>query len=215
MRVAPKLAGDPQLAEAFTEHCQETLEHERAVRERLTELGARPARFKDLLGTLTGKGFAAFARAQPDTPGKLVAHGFPYEHMELAAYQMLTHVAKLAGDSEPVAITEHIAGQEGAMAQRLQALFARAVDASLTDVSQDDWSRLDSYLADTHAIEAQSLQLLAKAPKPGGDKLLAEVYAEHRSETERQQQRIADLLKQRGSSPSRLKNAAMALGALN
>jgi ferritin-like metal-binding protein YciE len=216
MRVAPELAGDPQLAEAFTRHCEETVEHERAVRERLADRGASPAKLKDLLGTLTGKGFVAFARVQPDTPGKLVAHGFSYEHMELAAYEMLAHVAELAGDSESVAMARRIAAQEDAMAERLGASFDRAVDASLGEVAQEDLGgRLESYLADVHAIEAQSLQLLAKAPELAGVGRLADAYAEHRSETERQQRQIADLLQERNSTPSRLKDAAMRLGGLN
>jgi ferritin-like metal-binding protein YciE len=216
MRVAPELAADPQLAEAFTRHCHETLDHERAVRERLADRGASPAKIKDLLGTLTGKGFAAFARAQPDTPGKLVAHGFSYEHMELAAYEMLAHVAELAGDEESVAMARRIAAQEDAMAERLGASFDRAVDASLREVAEEDLGgRLDSYLTDVHAIEAQSLQLLAKATDLAGVEQLAKAYAEHRCETEHQQRRVADLLQERDSSPSRLKDAAMRLGALN
>jgi ferritin-like metal-binding protein YciE len=216
MRAAPELAGDAQLAEAFTHHCHETIEHERAIRERLADRGASPAKLKDLFGTLTGKGFAMFARVQPDTPGKLVVHGFSYEHMELAAYEMLAHVAELAGDTQTAAVAQRIGAQEDAMAERLQALFDPAVDASLRDVpGQDLPGRLDSYLADVHAIEAQSLQLLAKASHLAGGERLAQVYGEHRAETERQQQRIAELLDERGSSASRLKDAAMRLGALN
>lgn len=216
MRVAPDLAGDPELARAFSRHCEETIEHERAVRERLADRGASPAMLKDLLGTLTGKGFAAFARAQPDTPGKLVAHGFSYEHMERAAYEMLAHVAELAGDGETAAVARRIGSQEEAMAERLGSGFDRAADASLCEVAEEDLpEKLDSYLADAHAIEAQSLQLLAKASDIAGVERLAEAYAEHRSETERQHQRIAELLEQRDSSPSRLKDAALRLGALN
>ncbi len=216
MRVAPELAGDPQLADAFTRHCQETVEHERAVRERLIARGASPAKVKDLFGTLTGKGFAMFARAQPDTPGKLVAHGFSYEHMELAAYEMLAHVAEMAGDTESLAVARRIAAQENAMAESLGDSFERAVEASLGDVAPEELDgRLDSYLADVHAIEAQSLQLLAKAPDLAGIEQLAQLYAEHRSQTERQQSRVMDLLRERDSSPSRLKDAAMRLGALN
>jgi hypothetical protein len=81
------------------------------------------------------------------------------------------------------------------MAKRLETSFDRAVDASLREVApQNLGGRLDSYLADAHAIEAQSLQLLGKAPDLAGDERLAEVSAEHRSETERQQQQVADLI---------------------
>ena len=42
----------------------------------------------------------AFAAAQPDTPGKLAMHAFSYEHMELAAYELLQRLPQRAGDAE-------------------------------------------------------------------------------------------------------------------
>jgi ferritin-like metal-binding protein YciE len=218
MRVAPDLAGDARLADAFAQHCQETLEHERSVRERLADRGAEPAKVKDLIGTLTGKGFVAFARAQPDTPGKLVVHAFSYEHMELAAYEMLEHVAELSGDSETADVARRIGAQEDAMAGRLSACFDRAVDASLRGVEEDDEAleqRLNAYLADAHAIEAQSLQLLARAPELAGTESLARIYEEHRSQTELQQQRVSERLQARDSAPSSIKDAVLRLGGLN
>src|SRR5947209_15274239 len=80
MKAAPKIAGDPEIAAAFEQHLTETEEHERLVRERLEALGASKNLVKDVAGTVTGAGFALFAQAQPDTPGKLVAHAFSYEH---------------------------------------------------------------------------------------------------------------------------------------
>ena len=71
---------------------------------------------KDLAGTATGKAFVLFARSQPDTPGKLATHGFSYEHMELAAYELLGPVAEQAGDAETVQVAERIGEQERAMA---------------------------------------------------------------------------------------------------
>src|SRR5690348_6995442 len=82
MRTAWQIAGDHEIAEAFSTHLTETEEQERLVRERLEAHDASPAAVKDLVGTLTGKGMVAFARSQPDTPGKLVVHAFSYEHME-------------------------------------------------------------------------------------------------------------------------------------
>jgi ferritin-like metal-binding protein YciE len=216
MRAAPMLAGDPELADAFARHCHETVAHERRIRECLGERGASPSIVKDLLGTLTGKGFVAFARAQPDTPGKLVVHAFSYEHMELAAYEMLAHVARLADDQAVVVTAREIAGQEDAMAARLSASFDRVAEASLREVDPDGLEQqLDRYLADAHAIEAQSLQLLDRAPKLAGADSLATVYAEHRSETEDQLERVGERLRARGSSPSQIKDAVLRLGGLN
>src|SRR5918998_6842166 len=104
MRVAPRLAGDPELAQAFREHIAETEEHERRVRARLEAHGADPSKVKDLLGKAGAVGMVLFARSQPDTPGKLTAHAYSYEHMELAAYDLLALVADRAGDSDAAAV---------------------------------------------------------------------------------------------------------------
>jgi ferritin-like metal-binding protein YciE len=216
MRVAPELAGDPEIASAFSLHLTETEGHERLVRERLEARGASPAKIKDLAGTLTGKGFAAFAKAQPDTPGKLVAHAFSYEHMELAAYDLLGRVADRAGDGETADAARKILQEERAMSERLQGLFDRAVDASLRDLDPDDFgAQLDKYLADAHAIEAQAIQLLQKGPSIAGSTGLASAFEDHLEETKEHQHLIDTRLQARGSSASRLKDAALRLGALN
>ena len=216
MRSAPKLAGDPEVAEAFARHLEETEGHEARVRERLEVRAASPSTVKDLVGTITGKGFVAFARSQPDTPGKLVTHAFSYEHMELAAYDLLSRVADRAGDTDTAQVARHILQQEQAMAERLSGLFDRATDAAMREVAPDDIDdQLDSYLADAHAIEAQAIRLLGRGPKLAGTAELAALYEEHLAETEQHQQMIEHRLHQRQSSPSRLKDAALSLGALN
>jgi ferritin-like metal-binding protein YciE len=216
MRTAPKLAGDAQIAQAFSAHLDETADHERLIRERLEARGAKPAAIKDLAGTLTGKGFGAFAAVQPDTPGKLAVHAFSYEHMEEAAYDLLGKVAERAGDLDTVAVARQIGRQEHMMGDRLAGLFDPAVGASLRGLGPDDMGRqLDKYLADVHAIERQSLTLLDKGTKLGGSAELESAYAEHRNETEEHRRLVAARLEQRGSAPSKLKDAALRLGALN
>jgi ferritin-like metal-binding protein YciE len=216
MRAAPLLAGDPELAAVFAHHCRETVEHERVIRECLGDRGASPSIVKDLVGTLTGKGFVAFARTQPDTPGKLVVHAFSYEHMELAAYEMLAGTAERADDQRVLATAREVARQEEAMATRLSASFDRAADASLGGIEPGALGeQLDKYLADAHAIEAQSLQLLDRAPKLAGADSLATAYAEHRSETEAHLEGVGERLRARGSSPSQIKDAALRFGGLN
>src|SRR5687768_10944176 len=103
MKVAPRMARDPELARAFREHLVETQEQERLVRARLEAREADPSRVKDLVARAGGVGMVLFARSQPDTPGKLVAHAYSYEHMEQAAYDLLAIVAERAGDGETAA----------------------------------------------------------------------------------------------------------------
>jgi len=53
-----------------------------------------------------------FARVNPDTPGKLAMHAYSYEHMELAAYELLGRVAERVGDDETVQLAKTIRDQE-------------------------------------------------------------------------------------------------------
>jgi ferritin-like metal-binding protein YciE len=216
MKRAPDIAGDPAIAEQFSQHLTETQQHEERVRARLEELGASPSGLKDLAGRVTGIGFALFARFQPDTPGKLVAHAFSYEHMELAAYELLGRVAERAADTSTAILAREIEEQERAMAERLENDFDRAAEAALRDVSPDDLGeQLDKYLADAHAIENQAIQLLDKGSTIAGSAELSAAYAQHLEETHEHQALVKDRLDARGASRSRLKDAGLALGALN
>ena len=216
MRTAPEIAGDPELRAMFERHRGETEEHERLVRERLEAHGATPSTLKDVVARLGGAGFIWFARSQPDTPGKLAAHAFSYEHMELAAYDLLERVAHAAGDAETAAVARRIRDQEDAMGARIAGAWDRAVAASLREVRPDELDdKLVTYLTDAHAIEAQAIQLLERGPKLAGHPELARLYAEHLEETRGQQQLVEERLRAHDASPSRLKDAALRLGALN
>jgi ferritin-like metal-binding protein YciE len=216
MRVAPRMARDPQLARAFREHIAETEEQERLVRERLAARAADPSRLKDAAGRAGGIGMVVFARTQPDTPGKLVAHAYSYEHMELAAYELLALVAERAGDAETAAVARSISEQEAAMAERLAAGFDRAVEASLRELSADDLGRqLGKYLADAFAIESQALQLLQQAVAVSGEPDLRKVFSDHLEETRSQQAAVRARIEARGERPSRFKSALLRVGGVN
>ncbi len=216
LRTAPKIAADEELARAFREHLVETEDQRRRVRERLTALGAEPSKTKDVVARLGGIGMLLFARTQPDTPGKLTAHAFSYEHMELAAYDLLALVAERVGDAETADLARSIREQESAMADRLAANFDRAVEASLRQLQRDDLEdQLTKYLADAHAIEAQAIQLLEKGPAIAGQSELAQAFSDHLAETRSQQARVKSRLDAHDRSPSRLKDAVMRVGGLN
>src|SRR5919199_5579462 len=99
LKVAPRLAGTPGLSAIYRDHLRETEEQERLVRDRLRQRGAEPSKVKDLAGRAGGWGMVLFARVNPDTPGKLIMHAHSYEHMELAAYELLRRIAERAGDA--------------------------------------------------------------------------------------------------------------------
>ena len=134
LRGAPEAAGDPELAAIFRDHLAETEGHERAIRSRLQVYGEGTSSLKDLLMRVGGAGFLLFARAQPDTPGKLVAHAYSYEHLEIAAYEELKRVAARADDAETVRVAADILAQERAAAAKLETMFDRAAELSLQEV---------------------------------------------------------------------------------
>jgi ferritin-like metal-binding protein YciE len=216
MRLAPRIARDAQLARIYAAHLEESEEHERLVRTQLDAHGAAPSLVKDTAGRLGGWGMALFARLNPDSPGKLAMHSYSYEHMELAAYELLRRVADRAGDGAVAQMAATIAGQERAMADRVAAHWDSAVEASLREKdAQDIAVDLVKHLRDAHALEAQAIQLLEAGPALAGFDALADLFREHLEETREQQRLIGDLLGEHGARPSIIQNAAMRAGALN
>jgi len=216
LRAAPEIAGDERLGQAFAQHLVETEDQERRVRERLEALGGEPSKLKDAAGTAGGWGMVAFAASQPDTPGKLAMHAYSYEHMELAAYELLKRLAERAGDGETARMAADIAAEEGRMAERLEQSFDTAVEASLAAVDPDRLeATLLAYLRDVHALEGQAEKLLRSATERVGDDRLEATFRDHLEETERHRERIEDLLEQRGSGPSAVKDAVLKAGGLN
>jgi ferritin-like metal-binding protein YciE len=216
LRSAPGMAGDDRLAAALADHLGETEAHQRLVRERMDALGESPSQIKDLIMAIGGKGFLAFARSQPDTPGKLAAHAFAYEHLEIAAYELLARIARRAGDPQTERVADRILPDERRMAERLEALFDDTVRSSLTAVgSTDANAQIPSYLSDAHALEQQSIGLLRRAADVSQAPELAAAYRAHLSESEQHAAALERRLEQLGHSPSAVKDAAMRLGAVN
>src|SRR5512133_2564939 len=164
MKAAPKLTGDGRLSAVFREHLDETREHERLVREHLERRGADTSTLKDLAGRVGGWAMIAFARLNPDTPGKLTAHAFAYEHMELAAYELLRRVAERAHDEPVIELARLVGSQEHAMADRLAGCFDEAVDLSLAQKDDPIGEQLASYLTDGRPCHRGP----GRAAAPGG-----------------------------------------------
>lgn len=216
MKKAPKISNDPQISEAFARHLEETERHEQLTRERLEALGASPSKFKDLVMRAGGEGFVWFARSQPDGTGKLVTHGYSYEALELGSYEMLLRVALAAGDHETARIAREIRDDEQRMFDRLGASFDRSVETSLQEVSgKEPEAHLVHYLRDAHALENQAKGLLTNGPKLVDDAILARLFEEHLAETEHHEALVEQRLEAHGESPSKLKDLAMKMGALN
>ena len=143
-------------------------------------------------------------------------HAFSYEHMELAAYELLKRLAERAGDEETARMAADIAAEEGRMAERLEQSFDTAVEVSLAAAGPDQLdSALVAYLRDVHALEGQAEKLLEAGAERVDDESLEATFRDHLEETRSHQERIADLLEERGARPSLVKDAILKAGGLN
>jgi UDP-glucose 4-epimerase len=216
MRSAPEIAGEEGLNEIFARHLAETEVQERRIRERLRAHDAEPSSVKDVAGRAGALGMLLFPRSQPDTPGKLTAHAFAYEHMEVAAYELLRRLAEYAEDEETAVTAREIGAEEQRMADRLADSFDAAVDASLAQAPSEDLEKqLVGYLTDAHAIEQQAIQLLESGPGLVQDEELAQLFVEHLEETRVHRDLIERRLDAHGADRSLLKDAALRAGGLN
>src|SRR3954471_9361700 len=130
---APKIGGhDSTFTELYEQHLDETREHKRLVEERLDARGSSPSRLQDAAMRLGALNWGGFFAAQPDTPGKLLAFSYAFEHLEIGGYEHLRRVAQRAADQETVALVGRVLPQERVAAQRFAANWDRATDASLS-----------------------------------------------------------------------------------
>jgi len=215
LRKAHEIAGESTLARHLEDHLHETERQAELVEERLEAAGGSPSQLKDAIMRLGGKGFLLFARVQPDTPGKLAAHAHSYEALELAAYEMLIRMARLAGDDETARVAHNIRDQEQSMRDRIAATFADAADASLRMIGRDARAALPTYLADAHALEMRSIELLKRSREMAGSTRLAQLYDDHLDESLDHARLLEERLEALDADTSTLKDTALKAGALN
>ena len=127
-------AGDPALAEVTADHLLESHDHARWLAERLEARGSSTSTLKDAAMRLGALNWSAFFRAQPDTPVKLAAFCFAFEHLEIAGHEQLRRVARRAGDEITVTTADLILSHERAAARRLSDRFEPALEAALEAV---------------------------------------------------------------------------------
>jgi ferritin-like metal-binding protein YciE len=128
---APKLAGRDRIASVYADHLAETRDHADLVAERLHALGGDPSSLKDAALRLGALNWGAFFQAHPDTPGKLAAFAYAFEHLEIGGYEQLRVVAERAGDGDTALLASRILAGERQAAERIADCFDDAVAASL------------------------------------------------------------------------------------
>ena len=77
--------------------------------------------------------WAEFFHAHPDTPGKLAAFAYAFEHLEIGGYEQLKRVAERAGDEETAKTAAAILSEERAAASKVAGAFDEAAEISLKE----------------------------------------------------------------------------------
>ena len=131
LKNGPKIVGNDALAALFEDHLAETHHHEERLRERLEAHDSGPSRLKDAALRLGSLNLGGFFGAQPDTQAKLPGFAFAFEHLEIAAYELLKRVAQRANDLETVTIADATLVEERAAADKIAGMWDTAVDAAL------------------------------------------------------------------------------------
>lgn len=128
------IAGDPQLAETCHKNLEEAQHHIELLEQRLEALGKSPSSLKDTALAAFGLNWGLFFQAQTDTPAKLAAFAYAFEHLKIAGYELLRRSAKRAGDAATEQLCATLLTSEQAMVKRLTETFDSAAQATLAAV---------------------------------------------------------------------------------
>jgi ferritin-like metal-binding protein YciE len=131
LQAAVAVAGDPQLESLYQGHIAETQRHLELLKERLEHYDGSRSLLKDLAGRLTAAQLGAGVVADSDTPAKLVAVAYGFEHFEIAIYELLKRIAERLGDRDTVEMADKILVNERQAAEKLAASYDLALERSL------------------------------------------------------------------------------------
>lgn len=109
-----------RMLEAFEAHREETVRHEREVRERLAALGGRPARAKELAMRAAARVRILTGRIGGQNHGANARDAYVFEHLEIATYHLLEKVAERAGDGVTAQLARDHRGDNCEMGHRIR-----------------------------------------------------------------------------------------------
>jgi ferritin-like metal-binding protein YciE len=134
LEAAPSSVDDEVLAVFLREHLEQTREHQRRVTERLGARGARPSRIRDAAHRAAGLNPFGFfgAEPQPDSTTRIAGFAYAFEHLEVAAYELLKRFALEVGDRETVRMAETTISEEWESAAEIATTWDRTMHADAT-----------------------------------------------------------------------------------
>lgn len=124
---------DPQMKRTLERHRKQTEKQAERLEACLREHGASPSKVKQAGGLIGAVMKSVMDMARGDKAGRNARDGFATEHMEIAAYELLERVAKLAGDKATAAVARQNREEEEAMARAIASKWNKIVELSLAE----------------------------------------------------------------------------------
>lgn len=135
LKKGEEIADNPELARVCSLNLDDSYKHADMLEERLEALETAPSGAKDAALGFGGLNWSLFFQAQSDTPAKLAAFAYAYEHLKIAGYELLLRTARRSGDAGTEQLCQTLIAEERTMAERLVGAFDSAVQATLAAVS--------------------------------------------------------------------------------
>ena len=124
---------DEGLRAELQEHRAETDQHGERVRARLEALGVAPSVVREAGGVLGMLVRGVVDLTRGERTGRIARDLYAGEHLEIAAYELIGHVARRAGDDATAAMAQGNLADERAMVARLEARWERFAELSLRE----------------------------------------------------------------------------------
>jgi ferritin-like metal-binding protein YciE len=124
---------DPEFNQIFRLHVEETERHERSLRERLAAYERAPSAVKEAGAIFTAMNKGLIDKLRHPSTATNARDAYVAEHMEIAAYALLEHLATHAGDWATAEVAKRNSADEQRLANEIAARWERAVHASLPE----------------------------------------------------------------------------------
>ena len=125
---------DAEFLERFRHHLAETQRHQDSLRERLEEGYRRsPSPLKEAGSIFAALGKGMLDRVRPNDPAKDARDAYVAEHLEIASYHVLEHLAEHAGDFATAELARRNRADEESMAGAIDARWEKVVHLSIAE----------------------------------------------------------------------------------
>jgi len=124
---------DPEILDALEHHRLQTQNHADRMAQRLETHDTAPSTVKQVGGVLGVLAKLPLDFVRGEKAGRNARDGYATEHLEIASYELLRRIARMAGDEETAAAAAEIIAEEQAMAKVIEEHWDKFVELSLRE----------------------------------------------------------------------------------